>query len=169
MLILGCVALVGASVAITRRTVLAACVSALIAAVSLSGCMMLLSASFLAVALVSLMAGALLALFVFGVVVLNRDDTEPIAPFGLPGRLLALASGASLLWWVARLGVARGAWTPGTTTEAQTRDFGTTLALGRALYGPLLVASEMLALLSLIVVVGTLALARVTARNPKGF
>ena len=159
---LACGSLVSAIVAITRRTALATALSMLAASFCLAGLYAALSWHFLGAVQIMLWGGALLAFFVFNVISLNRDDTEPVALRGILIRTVSLVTAFLTLFLVVRL-VLVAPWTTLATMEASNLGPGSTAVLGRSMFGDLGVAIELLAGGLLLAVVGALSLTRVAS------
>jgi len=149
---------------------------------------MMLYAKFLAVIQMLVYAGAIMVLFVFVVMILNRPEDEPVAPSGRAGQVLG---GLAILYLVGRLimmlthvepvneEVARNAPQPApaqciewqridpkgdnkglTCTESERPDWGSIKAVGADLFGPGLFPFEAISILLLVAVVGAIAIAR---------
>ena len=153
-LLLGClVALASAlAVVLARRPVYAA-VALLVHSLSLATLFAILAAGMVAVGQVLIYSGAIVVLFLF-VVTLLPTSGEELAPTG--GRVAAaIAAGASLLVALAAaMAVAANLPQPSTTP-----DLGVA-PVGRALFGPLLVAFELTAPLLLVAIVGAVVIWR---------
>jgi NADH-quinone oxidoreductase subunit J len=93
---------VGGSIfVITRRNLIAAVMGMVGTFFAVAGLYMMLYASFLAVIQMLVYAGAIMVLFVFVVMVLNKPEDEPWGLVGLPGKALA---GLAMLYLTFRLG-----------------------------------------------------------------
>jgi NADH-quinone oxidoreductase subunit J len=110
-------------------------------------------------------AGAIMVLFVFVVMILNRPEDEPIAPSGRFGQVIGILA---ILYLVGRLAlllvhvhlpneaVALAAPMP----TAQHHAWGSVSAVGTDLFGPGLFPFEAISILLLVAVVGAIAIAR---------
>jgi NADH-quinone oxidoreductase subunit J len=142
---------------------------------------MMLYAHFLSVIQMLVYAGAIMVLFVFVIMILNRPEDEPVAPSGRIGQAIG---GAAILYLVYRLimllvnvklpneAVALNAPAqiplpkikPDLAPEAV--DWGSTKAVGYDLFGPGLFPFEAISILLLIAVVGAIAIARPISDDP---
>jgi NADH-quinone oxidoreductase subunit J len=180
----------GALFVITRRNLISAVMGMVGTFFALAGLYAMLYAHFLAAIQVLVYAGAIMVLFVFVVMILNRPEDEPWAIQGLFGKALA---GLAILYLVARLSgilwdikdtphaveagpqpppvrVAetagahmnpREAFAPGTGPENERTDaFGSTRAVGKVLFNQYLFPFEAVSLVLLVAVVGGIAVAR---------
>jgi NADH-quinone oxidoreductase subunit J len=165
----------GALFVITRRNLIAAVMGMVGSFIGISAVYMMLYAHFLAVIQMLVYAGAIMVLFVFVIMILNRPEDEPVAPTGRIGQAVG---GAAILYLVYRLvmllvnvrlpdeAVALGSPAaiqlppikPGIPGEAV--DWGSTKAVGADLFGPGLFAFEAISILLLIAVVGAIAISR---------
>ena len=90
----------GAVFVITRRNMVSAVMGMVATFFAIAGLYLMLYASFLAVMQVLVYAGAIMVLFVFVIMILNRPEAEPWAVQGLLGKALA---GLGLLYLFKRL------------------------------------------------------------------
>ncbi len=151
------IAVAGAILTITRRNVVMSVMCLVGSFLGLAGIYVLLYAHFIAVIQVLVYAGAIMVLFVFVVMILNKEEEEPWALRGLLGKLVA---GVALLYFLVRL--IQVLWTAPkaiAVTGAQPPDFGTTRAMADVLFGSYLFPFEAVSLVLLIAVVGALVLA----------
>jgi NADH-quinone oxidoreductase subunit J len=136
---------------------------------------MLLYATFLAVIQMLVYAGAIMVLFVFVIMILNRPEDEPIPPSGRAGQVLG---GVAILYLIARLAqilirvqlpneqVAMNAPMPvmlpptSPSVPAEQVPWGSLKAVGSDLFGPGLFPFEAISILLLVAVVGAIAIAR---------
>jgi NADH-quinone oxidoreductase subunit J len=171
----------GALFVITRRNLIAAVMGMVGSFIGIAAVYMLLYAHFLAVIQMLVYAGAIMVLFVFVIMILNRPEDEPVAPSGRIGQVIG---GAAILYLVYRLvmllvhvrlpneAVALGApvpvqlppMKPGTAGELV--EWGSTKAVGADLFGPGLFPFEAISILLLVAVVGAIAIARPTKDDP---
>ena len=174
----------GALFVITRRNLVAAVMGMVGTFFALAALYAMLYAHFLAAIQVLVYAGAIMVLFVFVVMILNRPEDEPWALEGLLGKALA---GLAILYLLVRLGgvlwgikdtphaqVAAPAPTAVTDVSGQNwgalatpqqsaarvDDWGSTRAVGKALFRDYLFPFEAVSLVLLVAVVGGLAIAR---------
>ena len=155
----------GAIFAVTRRNLIAAVMGMVGSFLGIAAVYMMLYASFLAVIQLLVYAGAIMVLFVFVIMILNRPEDEPVAPSGRFGQGLGALA---ILYLVFRLvmllvhvklpspQVALAA--PGLTPEGHA--WGSVRAVGTDLFGPGLFPFEAISILLLIAVVGAIAVAR---------
>ncbi|HEY5920517.1 MAG TPA: NADH-quinone oxidoreductase subunit J, partial [Kofleriaceae bacterium] len=155
----------GALFVITRRNLIAAVMGMVGSFIGISATYMMLYAHFLSVIQMLVYAGAIMVLFVFVIMILNRPEDEPIAPSGRIGQVVG---GAAILYLVYRLVmllvsvkvpndmVALNApepvqlppLKPGTPGELV--DWGSTKAVGADLFGPGLFPFEAISILVLV-------------------
>lgn len=165
----------GALFVVTRKNLIAAVMGMVGSFLGISAVYMMLYAHFLAVIQLLVYAGAIMVLFVFVIMILNRPEDEPVAPSGRAGQLIG---GAAIIYLVGRLvmllinvklpnaaianaapaGFAMDPLRPGMTGEMV--DWGSTKAVGYDLFGPGLFPFEAISILLLIAVVGSIAIAR---------
>jgi len=142
---------------ITRRNAVAAVVSLVATFFCLAGIYVLLYAHFLAVMQILVYAGAILVLFVFVIMVLGREESEPWALRSMVTKLVGV--GALVL-----LGVALARWLPhpalATKGGAPPASFGTVNAFGDTLFRDFLFPFEAVSLLLLLAVIGAVVIAR---------
>jgi NADH-quinone oxidoreductase subunit J len=171
----------GALFVITRRNLIAAVMGMVGSFLGISAVYMMLYAHFLAVIQMLVYAGAIMVLFVFVVMILNRPEDEPVAPSGRIGQVIG---GAAILYLVGRLAmllvnvkppneaIAKAApaqialppLRPGAPGELV--DWGSTKAVGADLFGPGLFPFEAISILLLVAVVGAIAIARHISDDP---
>jgi NADH-quinone oxidoreductase subunit J len=159
----------GAVFVITRRNPIAAVMGLVGTFFALAGLFLMLYASFLAAIQVLVYAGAIMVLFVFVVMILNRPEDEPFALQGLLGKVLA---GLAIAYLVVRLGGVL--WDLKDTPHAAVAgprpvldvprgdpgDFGSVRAIGNTLFKDYLFPFEAVSLVLLAAVVGAIAVAR---------
>jgi NADH-quinone oxidoreductase subunit J len=155
----------GALFVITRRNLIVAVMGMVGSFVGIAATYMMLYANFLAVIQMLVYAGAIMVLFVFVVMVLNRPEDEPIAPTGHIG----LAVGAlAIVYLVARLVMVlvhvqapnAAVAVPAPLPTPEGHDWGSIAAVGTNLFGPGLFPFEAISILLLVAVVGAIAIAR---------
>jgi NADH:ubiquinone oxidoreductase subunit 6 (subunit J) len=94
------VAVFGSIFVITRRNLIAAVMGMVATFFGLAVLYMMLYASFLAIIQMLVYAGAIMVLFVFVIMVLNKPEDEPWGMVGVPGKVLA---GVAMLYLLARV------------------------------------------------------------------
>jgi len=158
-------AVAGALFVVSRRNLIAAVMGMVGSFLGIAAIYMMLYAQFLAVIQLLVYAGAIMVLFVFVVMILNRPEDEPVAPTGRFGQALG---GAAILYLVYRLVMillqvqapASAAAAPPATAAGY--DWGSVRAVGMDLFGPGLFPFEAISILLLLAVVGAIAIARPT-------
>src|SRR5262249_57738919 len=90
----------GAIFVITRRNLIAAVMGVIGSFVGIAAVYMMLYASFLSVIQMLVYAGAIMVLFVFVIMILNRPEDDPVAPTGRAGQAIGAAA---ILYLVFRL------------------------------------------------------------------
>jgi len=152
------IAIGGAIAMVTRRNAVTAVMFLVGSFIGLAGLYVLLYAHFVAVIQVLVYAGAIMVLFVFVIMILNKEEEEPWALRGIFGKAI---SGLALLYFLVRLiMVLVGA--PKVSPEVAgplPTDFGTTKSMADVLFGSYLFPFEAVSLVLLIAVVGALVLA----------
>ena len=141
---------------ITRRNPVTAVMSLVATFFGLAGIYASLSAHFLAALQVLVYAGAIMVLFIFVVMILNREEVAPLAL--RPMRLLGVAGAAYLLWvfWtVVRNGVKTMEAPPVVAPE-----YGTVKSIGAILFTEFLYPFEAISLLLLVAIVGGVVVSR---------
>jgi NADH-quinone oxidoreductase subunit J len=154
---------------ITRKNPITAIMGMVGTFFGIAGLYLMLYASFMAAIQVLVYAGAIMVLFVFVVMILNRPEEEPWSVQGLLGKALA---GLALAYLVFRLGgVLWGIKDSAHAVLAAPRpvyelvagdpgDFGSIRAVGNTLFREYLFPFEAVSLVLLVAVVGALAVAR---------
>ena len=169
---------VGALFVVTRRNLIAAVMGMVGSFLGVAAVYMMLYARFLAVIQLLVYAGAIMVLFVFVVMVLNRPEDEPVAPSGRAGQALG---GLAIIYLVIRLvmmlvhveppnpetamaapqGVAVcTAWKDNSCVRSERLDWGSVGAVGTDLFNAGLFPFEAISILLLVAVVGAIAIAR---------
>lgn len=158
----GALTLAGAIFVITRRNMVTAVMGMVGTFIALAGLYVMLYAHFLAAIQVVVYAGAIMVLFVFVIMILNRPEAEPWALQGIFGKGIA---GLSLLYLFYRL--AEVLWTVKDTKHASEApivpggfEFGSTKAIGKTLFTDYLFPFEAVSIVLLTAVVGAIAIAR---------
>jgi NADH-quinone oxidoreductase subunit J len=167
MFALGCVG--GAIFVITRRNLIAAVMGMVATFFAVAALYMMLYAHFLSVVQMLVYAGAIMVLFVFVIMVLNRPEDEPwVGKRALVGKVVALAAMAYLfartvgvLWSVVPPDPVGAAIAPRAVKfHGEIYDWGSTAAVGKELFTDGLFPFEAISILLLIAVVGAIAIAR---------
>ena len=169
------IAVGGALFVISRRNLIAAVMGMVASFFGIAAVYMMLYASFLAVIQMLVYAGAIMVLFVFVIMILNRPEDEPVAPTGRVGQVVG---GIAILYLIARLAmllvhvtppnaaIAINAPAPVALSPSQpgippdTAPWGSVAAVGTDLFGPGLFPFEAISILLLVAVVGAIAIAR---------
>jgi NADH-quinone oxidoreductase subunit J len=153
---------------ITRKSAVAALMALIAAACALAGLFATLSAHFLAVLQVLVYAGAIMVLFVFAVMILNRDEEHPIALRGIFLRSAGVLAVGYLFYRLALIVVgARGSDVLASATTPPIPEYGNAGSVGRLLFSDFLYPFEAISLLLLVAVVAGVLLAR-PGRRPGG-
>jgi NADH-quinone oxidoreductase subunit J len=137
----------------TRRNPVTAVMSLVATFFCLAGIYATLSAHFLAILQILVYAGAIMVLFIFVVMILNREEVSPLAI--KPVRLIGLAGGIYLLvkfCHVADMGVPE--------PHALPETFGTVGSIGDMLFHQFLYPFEAISLLLLVAIVGGVVVSR---------
>jgi NADH-quinone oxidoreductase subunit J len=147
------IAVGGAVFVITRRNLIAAVMGMVGSFIGIAAVYMMLYASFLAVIQMLVYAGAIMVLFVFVIMILNRPEDEPVAIVYLVARLVMLL----LHVHVAPAALQAPAALP---IGGEQIAWGSVRAVGTDLFGAGLFPFEAISVLLLIAVVGAIAIAR---------
>ena len=140
---------------ITRRNPVTAVMSLVATFFCLAGIYASLSAHFLAVIQVLVYAGAIMVLFIFVIMILNREE---VAPFSLrPLRVLGVLAGVYLLVKIIDV-VTVGL--PEAVPGAAPDGFGTVAAIGDVLFRDFLYPFESISVLLLVAIVGGVVVSR---------
>jgi NADH-quinone oxidoreductase subunit J len=153
--------LTGALFTITRSNQVSAVMSLVFTFFTLAGLYAQLDAHFVAVLQILVYAGAIMVLFIFVVMILNREEISPISIKGLTTRLLGVVSGGYVIW------VGLGAVVSkredallSTPSAVSPPDFGTVAAAGTALFRDFVLPFEAISLLLLVAIVGGVIVSR---------
>lgn len=150
--------LAGATMTVTRRNNISAVMSLVGTFFGLAAMYAMLQAHFLAALQVLVYAGAIMVLFTFVVMVLNRDEAEPWAFHGVFSKL---AIGVPALGYlVVKIAGYVGEAAEGDAGSASRADFGTVAAVGKILFTDYLFAFEAVSILLLIAVIAAVVVAR---------
>ena len=157
----------GALFVISRRNLIAAVMGMVGSFLGIAAVYMMLYAHFLAVVQMLVYAGAIMVLFVFVIMILNRPEDEPVAPTGHVGQLVG---GIAILYLLFRLVMllahvhvpasAQLAPPPMQLPGGDVADWGTVKAVGSDLFSGGLFPFEAISILLLISVVGAIAIAK---------
>jgi NADH-quinone oxidoreductase subunit J len=162
----------GAMFVVTRANLITAVMGMVATFLGIAAVYMMLYASFLAVVQILVYAGAIMVLFVFVIMVLNRPEDEPFSRSGKVAKGLAAAGMAYMLlrlmmvvWKVTppNPGVAKNAPAAvniGVGSTPELVEWGSTKAVGASLFTNYLFLFEAISILLLIAVVGAIAIAR---------
>jgi NADH-quinone oxidoreductase subunit J len=155
----------GALFVITRRNLIAAVMGMVGSFLGIAAIYMMLYAHFMSVVQMLVYAGAIMVLFVFVVMILNRPEDEPVAPTGRAGQALGgiaivylVGRLIMLLWKVQPPDPTKALAAPGLTPEGH--DWGSVKAVGTDLFNGGLFPFEAISILLLVAVVGAIAIAR---------
>jgi NADH-quinone oxidoreductase subunit J len=148
-----------AIVCMTRRNPVSAVMSLVATFFGLAAVYATLSAHFLAVLQVLVYAGAIMVLFIFVVMILNREESTLISWRGLPTRALGLLAGVYLLW------VFFEAVTPDQAAamarpRAVPDSFGSVASVGDVLFRQFVFPFEAISLLLLVAITGGVVVSR---------
>ncbi len=139
----------------TRRNPVTAVMSLVATFFGLAGIYAMLSAHFLAVLQVLVYAGAIMVLFIFVVMILNREESTLISLRGLPTRVLVWRPGSTCCWCsAASRSPQRGVPAPIPQT------FGTVASIGNVLFRDFVFPFEAISVLLLVAVVGGVTISR---------
>ena len=160
----------GALFVITRRNLIAAVMGMVGSFLGIAAIYMMLYAQFLAVIQMLVYAGAIMVLFVFVIMILNRPEDEPVAPTGRIGQALG---GLAIVYLIGRLAMllihvelpnkAIALAAPvqiHLPISNEAVDWGSVKAVGNDLFNGGLFPFEAISILLLIAVVGAIAVAR---------
>lgn len=164
----------GALFVITRRNLVSAVMGMVGTFFALAGLFLMLYAGFLAALQVLVYAGAIMVLFVFVIMILNKEEEQPWAIEGLLGKSLAGLGLLYLLWRMVgvlwKLKEAKPVLpAPGPVVRQviengemvqRTYDFGSLRGVGQTLFTDYLFPFEAVSLVLLVAVVGAIAIAR---------
>jgi NADH-quinone oxidoreductase subunit J len=161
----------GALFVITRRNLIAAVMGMVGSFMGIAAVYMMLYAQFLAVIQMLVYAGAIMVLFVFVIMILNRPEDEPIAPSGRAGQTIGVLAILYLVFRLSMLLMHVHAPNGDAALQAPSplpvpapgvgfHDWGSVRAVGTDLFGPGLFPFETISILLLIAVVGAIAIAR---------
>jgi len=157
----------GSLFVITRKNMISAVMGMVGTFFCIAALYAMLYAHFLAVIQILVYAGAIMVLFVFVIMILNRPEDEPWSHRGIAG---SIVSGVTLLYLLVRVGkvlwevkdsaAAKLASPELTGAVGAAPEFGSTKALGGVLFNQYLFPFEAVSIVLLIAVVGAVAVAR---------
>jgi NADH-quinone oxidoreductase subunit J len=155
----------GALFVVTRKNMIAAVMGMVGSFLGISAIYMMLYAHFLAVVQMLVYAGAIMVLFVFVIMILNRPEDDPVGPRGKIGKAVG---GVALLYLFIRLGsLLLSVEPPNAEVAARApaltnlgHDWGSTKAVGTELFTDYVFPFEAISILLLVAVVGAIAIAR---------
>jgi NADH-quinone oxidoreductase subunit J len=151
----------GALLTVTRRNPVGAVMSLVATFFALAGIYATLSAHFLAVLQVSVYAGAIMVLFIFVVMILNRDEVEPVSFRGIITRAVGVvAAGFGIVVAVRIVHFSREAAVLAGPRGEVAPDFGTVASNGISLFRDFVFPFEAISLLLLVAIVGGIIVSR---------
>ncbi len=159
----------GAVFVITRRNLISAVMGMVGTFFAVAALYAMLYAHFLAVIQVLVYAGAIMVLFVFVIMMLNRPVEEPWSQQGVVGKWLAVVAALYLfvrlfmVLWPAEPARQAAGLAPGKTIDGF--DFGSVRAVGTTLFHEYLFPFEAVSIVLLIAIVGALMVARPHAKR----
>ena len=153
--------IVGMSIfCMTRKNPVTAVMSLVATFFGLAGLYATLSAHFLAVLQVLVYAGAIMVLFIFVVMILNREESTLVSLRGLPTRVLAILAGLYLMAVFFRIVIPTDAVAPVLAPAAVSDSFGTVASVGDVLFRQFMFPFEAISLLLLVAIVGGVVVSR---------
>lgn len=156
----------GAVLTITRKNLISAVMSLIITFFGLAGLYVMLSAPFLAAIQILVYAGGIMVLFIFVIMVLNKEEFEPWSQKGIFGKTFAASA---MLYLLVRLGFVLYNYAIEPKHIATTSvhpDFGSVQNLGKTLFTDFLFPFEAISLLLLIAMIGAVVIARGHVAHP---
>lgn len=160
-LLLSLATLGGALFTITRRNPVTAVMSLVATFFALAGIYATLSAHFLAILQVLVYAGAIMVLFIFVVMILNREEVSPVSFRGIITRVVGVIAGlyvAYLAAWVVWRDRASAVLSG--PQGVLPRDYGTVSGVGLSLFRDFVFPFEAISLLLLVAIVGGIIVSR---------
>ncbi len=154
----------GSLFVVTRKNLITAVMGMVGTFFAIAAVYMMLYASFLAIIQMLVYAGAIMVLFVFVIMILNKPEDEP---YGAPGKFGKVLAGVAIAYLLFRIGGVLIDVTPMSPAAiekpaltAQGYGWGSTAAVGWNLFNEYLFPFEAVSLLLLVAVVGAIAIAR---------
>jgi NADH-quinone oxidoreductase subunit J len=144
-------------VCMTRKNPVSAVMSLVATFFGLAGLYATLSAHFLAVLQVLVYAGAIMVLFIFVVMIVNREESTRVSLRGILLRLCGVGAGFYLLRVFAGIVIPSQAPAP---LPALPETFGTVAAIGDVLFRQFLFPFEAISVLLLVAIVGGVVVSR---------
>ncbi len=149
--------IVGMSIfCMTRKNPVTAVMSLVATFFGLAALYATLSAHFLAVIQVLVYAGAIMVLFVFVVMILNREESTLVSLRGLLTRLLGVGAGLYLMAVFVRVVIPDQASAPAPVSDS----FGTVASVGDMLFRQFVFPFEAISLVLLVAIVGGVVVSR---------
>jgi NADH-quinone oxidoreductase subunit J len=146
---------------VSRRNPVTAVMSLVATFFCLAGIYATLSAHFLAVIQVLVYAGAIMVLFIFVVMILNRDEISPVSLRGIVRRALGVVGVIYVAWLAGTVVVQeRASALLAGPTEPLPADYGTVANVGASLFRDFVFPFEAISLLLLVAIVGGVILSR---------
>ncbi len=155
----------GAIFVVTRKNLISAVMGMVGTFFAVAAVYIMLYASFLAVIQVLVYAGAIMVLFVFVIMILNRPIEDTGWRENLFGKGLAALA---VLYLVFRLGGVMWSYVPAKTASLESLkavEFGSTATVGKALFNDYLFPFEAVSIVLLVAIVGAIAVARPNAKR----
>jgi NADH-quinone oxidoreductase subunit J len=153
--------LAGALMTVTRRNPVTAVMSLVGTFFALACMYATMSAHFLAILQVLVYAGAIMVLFIFVVMILNRDEIEPVSFRGIITRAGGVVIGGIFMAKLARLAWAfRGEGVLAGGTGPASPTFGTVADVGASLFKDFVYPFEAISVLLLVAIVGGVVVSR---------
>jgi len=156
----------GALMTITRRNPVTAVMSLVATFFALAGIYATLNAHFVAILQILVYAGAIMVLFIFVVMILNRDEVQLFSFKGILTRLIGVFAvgyvaylGAWVVWDQRAMTNPTGALLRGGMTPSPA-GYGTVAGVGNSLFREFVFPFEAISLLLLVAIVGGLILSR---------
>lgn len=156
----------GAVLTITRRNLISAVMSLIITFFGLAGLYLMLSAPFLAAIQILVYAGGIMVLFVFVIMVLNKEEAEPWSKKGIFGKVLAAGA---IFYLLARLGFVLYSYAiehKFLLTNSNTEELGSVKNMGQSLFTDFLFPFEAISVLLLIAIIAAVVIARGHVSHP---
>lgn len=155
----------GAFVTIIQKNTVTAVMSLVATFFGLAGLYLMLSAQFLAVIQVLVYAGAIMTLFVFVVMVLNREEAEP---FVWRGWITKGIGALAVAYTSIKLGSFLFAGRDAASPQLPRSDWGGVADVGMTLFRDYLFPFEALSLMLLVAVIGAVVVARTPKAQSEG-
>jgi NADH-quinone oxidoreductase subunit J len=156
----------GALMTVTRRNPVTAVMSLVATFFALAGIYATLNAHFVAILQIMVYAGAIMVLFIFVVMILNRDEVQLFSFKGIVTRILGVLAGAYVAYlgswvvWQERLSKTGMGTILNAGTENPPEGYGTVAGVGNSLFREFVFPFEAISLLLLVAIVGGLILSR---------